>query len=310
MIRELRKIDAPRVLELLKTQFPEEESLLGTRPEGFAKVVRRVFRWDARLLVGVARLFGRPIYRFFVVEEDDQLVATTLLSFPERAGYVSMVVVDPAYRRRGYAQALLEKARATVRASGRQFIALDVLAQNVPARTLYERMGYRLLRESSLVVRDSGPPPTVGPSTAVRPLRPSDARSLAEIARRGVPAEVQEVLPVRESALRPSRMVERMLESERAAWVVDHGGGPLAYLSATSTPATEAGHFSEPIVGEGASTDEVAALVGTGVRWCVAHGSPRIVAQVPASNLGGLAALEGGGFHDALAIRTLYRPVA
>ena len=98
MIRDLRKVDAPRVLEFLQTQFPEEEALLGTRPEGFAKVVHRVFRWDAQLVIRLARLFGRPLFRFFVVEEDGRIVATTLLSFPERSGYVSMVVVDPAYR--------------------------------------------------------------------------------------------------------------------------------------------------------------------------------------------------------------------
>jgi ribosomal protein S18 acetylase RimI-like enzyme len=310
MIRDLRKVDAPRVLELLTTQSPEEESLLGTRPEGFAKVVRRVFRWDTRLLARIARMFGRPTYRFFVGEEDGRVVATTLVSFPERTGFVSMVVVDPAYRRRGHAQALLETARSTVRASGRRFIALDVLSQNVPARTLYERLGYRLLRESSVVVRDPGASASAEPSPAVRPIRPSDARTLTEIARRGVPPEVQEVLPARESSLLPSRWVDQTLKSERAAWVVDRGNGPVAYLSTTSSAATEAAHCSEPIVGEGASVDEVAALVGTAVRWCVAHGSPRIVAQVPASNLRGLAALQGGGFRDALAVRTLYRPVA
>jgi ribosomal protein S18 acetylase RimI-like enzyme len=310
MIRDLKKADAPRVLEFLQTQFPEEESLLGTRPEGFAKVIHRVFRWDAQLVIRLARWFRRPLFRFFVVEEDRRIVATTLLSFPEGSGYVSMVVVDPAHRRRGHAQALLERARATTQATGRSFIALDVLAQNTPARTLYERLGYRPLRESSFVVREPGAPVTGASSSAVRPFRNADARPLTEIARRSVPAEVQEVLPVREASLRPSGFTNRMLESERAAWVVDRGRGPEAYLSATSTLATAAGHCSEPIVGEDADPAQATALVRTAVDWCAAHGSPRIVAQVPTSNVRGRAALQGGGFHDALALWTLYRRVA
>ena len=307
MIRELRKSDAPRVLQFLTTHFPEEERLLGTRPEGFATVVRRVFRWDTQLAIRIARRLGRPVFRFFVVEEDGQIVATTLLSFPERSGYVSMVAVDPAYRRRGHARELLELARATTRATGRKFIALDVLAGNTPARTLYEGLGYRPLRETAFVVREPGAPPTGAPSPAVRPFRRADAGPLLEISRRAVPPEVEEVLPVRASALRPSSMGDRMLASERVAWVIDRGAGAEAYLSATWTPATDAGHFSEPIVGEGLPPADTAALVRTAIDWCVSHGSPRIVAQVPVANVRGHAALEGGGFRDAFAIWTLYR---
>jgi ribosomal protein S18 acetylase RimI-like enzyme len=310
MIRDLRKADAPRVLEFLKTQFPEEEALLGTRPEGFAKVIRRVFRWDAQLILRIARWSGRPIFRFFVVEEDGRIVATTLLSFSERSGYVSMVVVDPSYRRRGHAQALLERARVTAQSAARKYIVLDVLSQNAPARALYERIGYRPLRESSFFLREPGAATPVAPATSVRPFRNQDARALVEIARRSDPPEVQEVLPIREAHLRGSNFVNSILRSETAAWVVDRGRGPEAYLGAVSTAATDAGHCSNPIVGEGMEAADTAALVRTAIEWCSAHGSPRIVAQVPTANVRGRAALLGGGFHDALGIWTLYRPVA
>ncbi|MGA9840115.1 MAG: GNAT family N-acetyltransferase [Thermoplasmata archaeon] len=310
MIRDLRKADAPRVFEFLKTGFPEEEELLGTRPEGFARVIRRVFRWDTRLLLGLARLAGRPLFRFFVVEADGRIVATTLLSFPERAGYVSMVMVDPGYRRRGHARALLERARAATQSTGRKFVALDVLAQNAPARALYERIGYRPLRESSYLVREPGPVEPGPPSPSVRPFRREDARPLVAIARRSTPAEVQEVLPLREASLRPSGFVGRLLQSETAAWVVDRGRGPEAYLAAVATATTSAGHCSDPIVAEGADAASVAALVRTAVTWCAAHGAPRILTQVPAANLRGRAALQGGGFHDALGLWTLYRSAA
>ena len=134
MIRDLRKSDASRVLELLKAGFPEEERLSGTTPEGFHRIVRRVFRWDVRIALRVLSWSGRPVFRFLVVEEDGRVVATTLLSFPERAGYVSTVTVDSAYRRRGFARGLIERAAEIARAAGRKFLVLDVLDQNVPAR--------------------------------------------------------------------------------------------------------------------------------------------------------------------------------
>lgn len=309
MIRELRKADGPRVFELLKSQFPEEEALVGTRPEGFEKVVRRVFRWDARFLIGLARRLGRPLFRFFVVEEAGRIVATTLLSFPERSGHVSMVVVDPAYRRRGYARSLLERARLATRATGRKFIVLDVLAQNAPARALYERIGYRPLRENFLVVREPGAGTDPPGSSAVRPFRAADARSLVEIAGRSAPPEVQQVLPLRAGSLRPSGFLNGLFGGQSAAWVVDRGRGAEAYLAATASPTTDAGHCSDPIVGEGVDPADAIQLVRTAVDWCSGHGSPRIVASAPTANVRGRAALQGGGFHDALAVWTLYRPV-
>lgn len=310
MIRELRKSDASQVFELLKTQFPEEEAIIGTRPEGFQAVIRRAFRWDTRLVLGLLRLFGRRVVDFFVVEEDGRVVATTLLSFPERAGYVSMVVVDPAYRRRGFARELLERARAATQASGRKFIALDVLAQNTPARTLYERIGYRPLREVALLVREPGAGTTDGRPATIRPFRNSDARTLLPLARRSRPPKVEEVLPLQEAALRSSRFVNRVLGGETAAWVVDRGSGPEAYVAAAATPATDAGHCSDPIIGEGVDPVTAIALVRTAVDWLTAHGAPRIVVSVPAANARGRAALQGGGFHDALTLWTLFRPVA
>ncbi|MGI0156432.1 MAG: GNAT family N-acetyltransferase, partial [Thermoplasmata archaeon] len=231
-------------------------------------------------------------------------------SYPERSGYVSMVVVDPTYRRRGHAQALLERARAATRATGRPFIVLDVLAHNTPARALYERLGYRPLREATLLVRDPGAGTTDRPSRAVRPFRDADVRSLVEVARRSAVPAVEAVLPLRAASLRGSNFMNRVFGSESAAWVVDRGRGPEAYLQAVATPTTDAGHCSDPIVAEGVEPGDALALARTAVDWCTAHGAPRIVASVPSANVRGRAALLGGGFHDALGVFTLYRPVA
>ncbi|HTP54510.1 MAG TPA: GNAT family N-acetyltransferase [Thermoplasmata archaeon] len=197
MLRDLRATDASRVLEFLRTEFPEEEAILGTRPEAFEKIVRRIYRWDSRLLLGLLRLVGRPIYRFLVIEDAGRIVATTLLTFPEGAGYVSMVVVDPQHRRRGFAKRLLEEARRATARRGRPFVALDVLEANAPARALYEAIGFRTLRATGYYVREGPAPPADPPLPSIRAFRKDDAVPLAAIAQRNAPADVAKILPVR-----------------------------------------------------------------------------------------------------------------
>ena len=309
-IRELGKRDAPQVFRFLKTEFPAEEAILGTRPEGFAEIVRRAFRWDARLILGFLRLIGRSAFYFFVVEEDGQVVATTILSYVGPTGYLAMVVVDPKYRRRGFAQALLERARTTAQKDGKRYVALDVLASNAPARALYERAGYGSLRTQSFLAHDHAAVfAGTTPSPAIRPFRPADARALVEIVRRNIPAEVDQVLPTDERQVRGSRLANRVMASESAAWVVDRGRGPEAWIRAVVSQATEAGHLAAPIVGEGVEPALAIELVRTGGAWCRARGVERLAAEIPHENARGRAALDGGGFHEAFQSFTLYRTV-
>jgi ribosomal protein S18 acetylase RimI-like enzyme len=311
-LRDLRAADTPRLLEFLKNEFPQEEALLGTRAEGFVEITRRVFRWDTRAFLGLLRVVGRPIFRFFVIEEGGRIVATTLLTFGPRAGYVSMVVVDPAHRRRGLARTLLERARSATRSRGRPYIALDVLAANAPARTLYESLGYRPLRAASYLVHDR--PTTLLPAPnavpGLRAFRRSDARPLAEIARRQKPSEVEAVLPTAAREIVGSEWVGRILRTEFAAWVLDPGRGPVAWVGASVSTATEAAHLTAPILDDSVAPEGARALVETAGAWCAARGAPRVLSMLPAENLRGRAALEGAGFHDAIPLWTLYRPAA
>ncbi|MFY9717600.1 MAG: GNAT family N-acetyltransferase [Thermoplasmata archaeon] len=309
MLRDLQATDAPRVLEFLRTEFPEEEAILGTRPEAFEKVVHRIYRWDSRLLLGLLRLVGRPIFRFLVIEESGQIVATTLLTFPEGAGYVSMVVVDRAHRRKGFAKRLLEEARRTAVQRGRRHVALDVLEANAPARALYEAIGYRTLRATGYFVRE-GPPPAEPPIAGIRAFRKADAPALVAIAQRNAPPEVAAVLPIRARDLIGSSLVGRLMGTTTAAWVVDRGAGPEAHLSASRTPITEAGHMSAPIIGDGVDPATSAGLVRTGVRWLADQGVARTAGMIPEANLRGRTAFEEAGFRHAIGILTLYRASA
>jgi ribosomal protein S18 acetylase RimI-like enzyme len=314
MIRDFRPADGPQIVRFLTTEFPAEEAIMGSHPDRFYTIIRRVYRPDTRLLLGFLRLVRRPVFRLLVYDDGGLACATTLLTFPSPSVYLSMVVTDRDHRRRGYARALLERARAIGAKLGRQYLVLDVLSDNTPARALYEGpLGYRPLREASGMVHEqpagAGPEPSPAPA-GVRPYRPADEAPLLAIAQRALPEEVARVLPRRTTGLRGDRFEERLFRAEKASWVLDRGRGPEAALLALKTPEMDAAHLNDPIIAPDADPAAVGAMVRAAVAWCAARGAPRILAQVPVANRSAREALQREGFRDALSFWTLYRPVA
>lgn len=308
-LREFRREDAPRLFELLKSEFPEEEAMLGMRPEGFAEVVRRLYRLDMRLLLGFLRAVGRPVFRMFVMEEGGKIAGVTLLTFAPRAGYLSTVVVAPEFRRRGFARQLIETARAASVRRGKPFVTLSVLASNTPARTLYESAGYRTLNRQWFMVHDSpGTFRGVQAPTTIRPFRKADARRLAEIANATLTPTGRNVTPVRAQALSGTNWTDKIFSAETAAWVVDRGAGPEAHVSASTSPTTEAAHLSSPIVGEGITPTIATELVRVAGAWLSERKPLRIATTVAEENRRGRVALEEAGYHAAIELFNLYRP--
>ena len=313
MIREFHHSDAPAVVAFLTTQFPAEEALLGTRPERFFKIIGRVNRLDTRLIFALLRLFGKRVFQFLVYEDEGRVAGTTLLTFPAHAVYISMVVTDPTVRRRGFARALLEQSRTNARRMGRRYLVLDVLSDNAPARALYEgKLGYRGLRENTFLTREN--PADLGPErvalpAGIRRFEKRDNAPLLAVARRTVPSEVQEVLPVPRDLMAGVRTGSRVMGSTSAAWVVDRGDGAEAFVAVTSTPDVDAGHLSDPIVAETADLALTRELLRTALAWLGARGHLRVLSSVPRHNRTGRVVLEGEGFRDALSTWTLYRTV-
>ena len=85
-----------------------------------------------------------------LVAEVDRVVGYVRLRHPSRlpAGrhvlQVNGISVDPAYRRRGIARALLDAAIAEARSRGARKLSLRVFAPNVAARGLYEAAGFEV----------------------------------------------------------------------------------------------------------------------------------------------------------------------
>jgi ribosomal protein S18 acetylase RimI-like enzyme len=91
----------------------------------------------------------------YVWEEDGRIVgnATLGLADAQRSFWLlSNVAVHPSYRRRGIARALVDTVLEETRRHGGAYLTLQVHTDNVGARALYERTGFRTVEHVSELV--------------------------------------------------------------------------------------------------------------------------------------------------------------
>lgn len=81
-------------------------------------------------------------YHGLVLRQEGEIRAYTFASGAAGESHILNICVDPAYRRHGYAKALLKQAIATVMVNGAKVIFLEVRESNQSAIRLYESMGF------------------------------------------------------------------------------------------------------------------------------------------------------------------------
>ncbi len=117
-----------------------------------------------------------------VGEVDGRVVVAGLATASGRVGWLGGLIVDPAWRGRGYGRAMTEELMRRLRDAGCETLSLE--ATNA-GRPLYERMGFRLLTEYHQLEAGrlaAAPEPPEG--TRVRPLAAADMTAVAELDRR------------------------------------------------------------------------------------------------------------------------------
>jgi len=80
--------------------------------------------------------------RFLVFEEAGEILGYVGIRFVMDEGYIYNVAVKKDHRRRGIAQALLEKIDELAEELELSFVSLEVRESNTAAVSLYEKMGY------------------------------------------------------------------------------------------------------------------------------------------------------------------------
>ncbi|MCM3554357.1 ribosomal protein S18-alanine N-acetyltransferase [Janibacter melonis] len=90
-------------------------------------------------------LAARPRRDYVLVEDDEGVLAYAGLDHGGEVGDVMTIAVAPRGRRSGLGRALLDDLVARARAGGAARLLLEVRADNVAARAMYEAAGMSLL---------------------------------------------------------------------------------------------------------------------------------------------------------------------
>jgi len=74
--------------------------------------------------------------------EEERIAGYAGTAFGDNEAWINNIAVDPAYRRRGVARALMDDLLARARAGGAKSVFLEVAVDNVPAQRLYDAYGF------------------------------------------------------------------------------------------------------------------------------------------------------------------------
>ena len=87
----------------------------------------------------------KPGHGFLAAMEGERVLGYVGFLYVLDEGYISNVATDPARRRQGVADALLEELVRRGRELGLAFLTLEVREGNAPARALYEKHGFSVV---------------------------------------------------------------------------------------------------------------------------------------------------------------------
>ena len=79
---------------------------------------------------------------FLVAVADGRLIGTVMAGYDGHRGWVNYLAVAPAYRRRGYARALMERIEARLLEMGCPKLSLLVRTSNIESVAFYRHLGY------------------------------------------------------------------------------------------------------------------------------------------------------------------------
>jgi len=90
----------------------------------------------------LARQLASGVQTILGLEADGQLAGAIVATHDSRKGWINRLVVDPDYRRRGYAVRLIAAAEEMLREQGMHIIAVLIEDDNSASLALFQQVGY------------------------------------------------------------------------------------------------------------------------------------------------------------------------
>jgi ribosomal protein S18 acetylase RimI-like enzyme len=87
---------------------------------------------------------------FLIGEYQGRVVATVLAGYDGHRGWLHLVAVDPRFRRRGFASALMAEAERRLAEMGCPKVNLQVRASNEAVVAFYRKLGYAIEERVSM----------------------------------------------------------------------------------------------------------------------------------------------------------------
>ena len=92
--------------------------------------------------VSLAQQLASGVQTILGLEAEGQLVGAVIATHDSRKGWINRLVIDPGYRRRGYAARLIAEAEKVLREQGMRIVAALVESDNPNSLALFQKVGY------------------------------------------------------------------------------------------------------------------------------------------------------------------------
>ena len=226
----VRPLDTARdltgVADLLAVSFRGEMDAGGERAVNEMRAVGRLgpLAWWMELFIPVGEGFAPG---FVYVDAGRVVGNATVRRAPAygRGHVVGNVAVLPEYRGHGIARQLMEACIERAREEGSSWMALEVSADNTPARHLYQSLGFQQTGAVAQLRREAGSPLSglgTQASAWVRKPRSGEETQVFSLARSATPEGLRWAEPLRESefVFGWDRQIDLWLSGRKEAWWV------------------------------------------------------------------------------------------
>jgi ribosomal protein S18 acetylase RimI-like enzyme len=225
--------DLGGVAEVLAEAFRGEMDSAGKRAVSEMHAIGRLgpLAWWLDLFAPIGEGFSPG----FVWVEDGRIVGNaTVRRTPAfgRGHIVGNVAVLPDYRGHGIGRQLMQACLERARDEGSEWVALEVRADNMPARHLYLSLGFQQTGAETILRRNANTPVPNGRElngARIRKPRSSEDAALFSLAQAVTPSGIKWAEPLRESefVVNWDRRFDLWLSGRGEVWWVAESGGQI-----------------------------------------------------------------------------------